>query len=101
MQALLADVNVPIESRLALWPLLAETHRSANQSRRQVPSSLQEQIRQHLLEDLVWAHAHTYRTPGRIEELTAARALWNWHSRFEEDATLKAASEELEALYTQ
>jgi hypothetical protein len=99
MQALLADANVPIESRLALWSLLGDIHGSANVSRRQVRGDLQERIRQHLLKDLVWAHRTLTARQVEIKELTAARALWNWHLRFEEDARLEAASQQLEALY--
>ena len=96
---LLADVNVPLASRLLLWPLLAEAHSSAIRCRGQVPESLQAQMRQQLLDDLVWARAILTTRTVELEELVAARDLWNWHYRFDKEPTLKAASEELEALY--
>lgn len=96
---LLADANVPSESRLVLWPLLAEAHRSADQCRRQMPESLQELMRQQLWDDLVWAHAVLTARKVELEELTAARSLWDWHYRFDKDPAMKAASEELEVLY--
>src|SRR5262249_54556362 len=99
VKALLADANVPLTSRLVLWPLFAEAHRSANQCRGQVPESLQEQMHQQMLDDLVWAHTILATRKVELEELTAARVLWDWHYRFDKDPALKAASEQLEALY--
>ena len=96
---LLADVNVPFASRLILWPLLTEAHSSVIRCRGQVPASLQAQMRQQLLDDLVWARGILTTHTVELEELVAARDLWNWHYRFDKEPTLKAASEELEALY--
>jgi hypothetical protein len=56
-------------------------------------------MHQQLLDDLVWARAIFTARRVELEELAAARDLWNWHYRFEKDPALKAASEELEALY--
>jgi hypothetical protein len=96
---LLADSHVPLPSRLVLWPLFAEAHRSVNQCRGQVPKHFQEQLRQQLLDDLVWARAILTTRKVELEELTAARALWDWHYRFDKDPVLKAESEALESLY--
>jgi hypothetical protein len=79
--------------------LLAEAHQSANRCRGQVPESLQEQMHQQLLDDLVWARAILTARRVELEELAAARGLWNWHYRFEKDPALKAAGEQLEELY--
>jgi hypothetical protein len=64
-----------------------------------VPKRFQEQIRQQLLGDLVWARAILTTRKVELEELTAARSLWDWHYRFDKDLVLKAESEALESLY--
>lgn len=96
---LLAAGDVPVGTRVVLWALLADAHRSTNQCRGRGPESFREQMRQESLDDLVWAHSVLARRKGELNELTAARDLWHWHYRFEKDLDLKTASEKLEALY--
>lgn len=96
---LLANANVPLASRLILWTLLAEAHTNVLLCRERGPESFQEQMRQQLLNDLSWTRAILSARKVELEELVAARDLWNWHYRFDNDSMLKAISAELEAIY--
>jgi len=95
----LADQRVPSEARLVLWTALATAHRNANQCRRRDEESLRDELRNVLLDDLVWAHSLFAESPREFEELRAARDLWHWHCRFDDDPELKRLSKELESLY--
>lgn len=51
------------------------------------------------LQTLEWTHqVLTSRSP-RLDELAAAREVWDWHRRYEKRLDVKAAAEKLEAVY--
>src|SRR5229473_7513489 len=54
---LLANGEVPLATRSELWGLFAHAHRSANQGRGQGPENHRTQVRQLLLDDLIWARS--------------------------------------------
>jgi hypothetical protein len=82
VKAALAANSTPIESRVQLWHVVSRAGKDK------------------ALEVLRWTHdVLTTRSPN-IQELIAARELWDWHRRYETDAELKAAADALEALYT-
>lgn len=93
VREILASLATPLRSRMLLWKVVIGSHRSANISRAE---SLQ--IEAELHDDLRWAHMVLQR--ATLEELRAARGLWDWHLQFEQDAQIKVLAEELEALYT-
>jgi len=99
IKGLLADATMSPAKRVLLWALFAKAHGSANQCRGQVPAPLHDEMRQMLVNDLIWARSILVERQGEIEELAAARDLWNWHYEFETDPNLKRASDALEALY--
>jgi hypothetical protein len=100
VKALLEDDATPPDSRAALWPIFAKTHRSVIQCHARGPQSdAQTKMRQEMLEDLTWADAVLSRRTSHLGELSAARDLWHWHVQFEKDVELRTAAEALEYLY--
>ncbi|WP_395838832.1 hypothetical protein [Cystobacter fuscus] len=96
VKAALSSDSTPLESRIQLWHVLAEAHRNINQLCRRGRS---DQYYAPLLDDLVWAYQALARRHASMEELGAARKIWDWHRRFESDPNLKDASIKLENLY--
>ncbi len=95
--ALSAEVT-PRESRVQLWHVLAEAHRNINRLRAREKN---DQYYPALLDDLTWTHELLAGRIATMEELVAAREVWNWHYRFEEEEPkLKDAAVDLEKLYT-
>jgi hypothetical protein len=82
VKAALAAESTPIESRVRLWHVFS---RSGNDNP---------------LEKLRWTHDVLVSRSVIIQELIAAREVWDWHRRYETDPELKAASDALEELYT-
>lgn len=97
MKELLTDDSVSEASHLVLWELVVEAHRLANFAYREH----RQDLRDRSLDDLRWTHATLLKRGSKFEEMRAARDIWDWHARFDEDAELKTAALELEALYTQ
>lgn len=81
LKAALQVDATPSESRVQLWHVFAGAGNGD------------------ALERLNWTHeVLTSRSP-RIEELAAAREVWEWHLRYQQDSDIKAAADSLEALY--
>ena len=99
IMTILASEASPLGSRVALWHVFAEAHRSLSHCRLQGDEKDQQACYQQYLGDLLWAHGVLVTRGAGVEELTAARDLWESHYRFSPDDKLKAASVELEALY--
>jgi hypothetical protein len=97
---LLEDDALPSPSRSVLWGLLVTAHQAANYVVLQGPDEFHALIRDAFLAELNWAHGVLRRRDASIEEMKAARELWDWHLRFEEHAAIKSAAERLEQLYT-
>ncbi len=94
----LSTGTTPAASRIALWHVLAEAHRSINRvCKRGEPKH--QPFFDALLGDLVWARKALEGRAGDGEELSAARELWDWHHQFEKDPRLKEAADALEAVY--
>ena len=94
----LSSAGTPGASRVALWKLFAEARATLNRlcdHDKPVPPALLAP----LLEDLTWARGVLQARTSDVAELSAARELWEWHEKFEENTELKAASGALEALY--
>ena len=97
--ALSADAT-PIESRVQLWRVFAENHRNINR----LCSGLavgRESDRYYALlaEDLRWTYDLLAKRCAGLEELAAAREVWDWHKRFGKDPKLKEVAVKLETLY--
>jgi hypothetical protein len=99
LKAILASKGVPRATRCLLWSVLVEAHRSANWCRGQGPEELRSQMRAIVLEDLVWAYPVLEAHSNDLDELNAARDLWDWHHQYDENPERKSASEALEVLY--
>ena len=95
----LEDQRVPSEVRLVLWTALVTTHRNVNQCSKRAEKSLHGELRDLLLDDLVWVRSLLSQNAREFEELKVARDLWRWHYRFDDDPELKRVSRELENLY--
>ncbi len=81
LKAALVEDATPTESRAALWHVFARTH--------DAPA----------LEKLTWTRAVLTGRRASLDELAAAREVWDWHRRYEKDLEIKAAADALEALY--
>jgi hypothetical protein len=90
--------TTPVASRAALWHVFAEAHRGLRRMYRQGEPKGQ-QYYDALLSDLVWTRDILKHRGANIEELSAARKLWEWLRRHASEPQLKVASEQLEALY--
>lgn len=91
VRALLDSDDTPLRSRVLLWKVIVESHRSMNISRDE-----NIQIDTELFDDLRWARTALQR--ATLEELRAARDLWDWHLQFDRPQ-MKEQAEALEALY--
>lgn len=79
-EALQAE-SIPSESRRHLWHMFAKVRDGEP------------------LAKLAWTHdVLTSRSPS-LDELAAAREVWNWYRRYEKRADVKAAADALEGLY--
>ncbi len=99
IKALLERDETPQGTRLALWPLLAEAHRSLNQCHTRSPQDVQAVMRQEMLDDLTWARPVLAQRSSDLDEISAARNLWDWHAHFEKDRVLRKSAECLEKIY--
>lgn len=97
LKAALSTDETPSESRVQLWHVFAEAHRNINQL---CGRGKEDQYYPALLEDLTWTYKVLAGRIASVEELAAAREVWNWHHRFEHEPKLKAAAADLEKLYT-
>lgn len=99
IREIIAAGSSPPATRAALWRVFADAHRNTSLCRGRGEPAQQAELRAQLLDDLVWAGAVLSARGADLEELAAARDVWDWHHKFETDAKLKAESDELEALY--
>lgn len=82
LKAALATGNTPRDSRVQLWHVFSRV-RDGN-----------------ALEMLKWTYDAVAGRSLTIEELTAAREVWDWYRRYEKTPELKAVADALEALYS-
>jgi hypothetical protein len=97
IKELLSDSSAPLATKLVLWGLVVNAHQSAN--RGVGPTDRPEPLHRSLVDDLTWALSLLGRPEVNLEELAAARPLWEWHYKFDNEADLKTAAETLEQLY--
>jgi hypothetical protein len=81
VKAALAADETPIESRVQLWHVFSRV-RDGN-----------------ALEKLKWTHGVLTGRPPSIEDLAAAREVWDWYRRYEKGPEIKAAADALETIY--
>jgi hypothetical protein len=99
VKQILAADGTPLASRLALWPVFAEAHRELNMAQGYKEERKKGRYTAALRDDLEWTRMILERRSASVEELSEARAVWDWHRRFEEDPELKASTMKLEELY--
>lgn len=91
--------------RLLCWRLLSHAHSSANHAllggQKEIPESHVLQIKNDLKADLDWTLSTLRARALPLKELKAARRIWDWHFRFEEDAEIKALADQCEGVYQQ
>ena len=56
-------------------------------------------MRQEMLDDLIWARSVLTQRSCDLDEVSAARDLWDWHARYEKDRDLRKSAECLEKIY--
>ena len=100
MIKLLENEQTPRGTRLVLWQLISRSHNNANRGAMRADDRLKGLLREEMLGDLIWARSVLSPRAGDLEELLAARSLWDWHHRFDEDSELRLVADELEALYS-
>jgi hypothetical protein len=99
IKVLLSRDETPQATRSTLWMLFAEAHRGLNQRSAQGPQEVQTIMRQEMLSDMIWARPVLAGRTEHLDEIAAARGLWDWHARFEKYGELRDAAEQLEKLY--
>jgi hypothetical protein len=99
VKEILESESAPLESRIALWGTFATAHNSANQSEGDVPDEARAPIRATVTAELAWTHATLKGRTLPLEELRAARDVWHWHARFEEDPARRRTAEDLEEIF--
>jgi hypothetical protein len=90
VRSLLESSETPLGSRVLLWKVIVESHRSVNSAHETDGDA-------ELLENLRWAR--TVLQSASLEELRVARDLWDWHLEFDQRPEIKEQAEALEALY--
>lgn len=99
LKGVLESESAPLGSRIALWGTFARAHSSANQAEGDVADEVRAPIRDSVTADLDWTLTTLKRRTLSLEELRAAREVWHWHARFEEDPARKRTAEELEGIF--
>ena len=99
MRTLLESDATPLASRVALWAVLARAHGSANRAEDQVKGERRELIAAEVTRDLDWTLDLLRRRSCGLDELRAARAVWEWHARFEKQVSRRAIAKELEGIF--
>jgi len=90
-----------------LWNLLAYAHREINQVLREfsqqqsVAPSYYEVFRTAIVQDLQWVRDFLNSHRLDIQELTAARKIWDWHYKFDKYPELKEIATQCETLFEQ
>jgi hypothetical protein len=90
-----------------LWNLLAYAHREINQVLREfsqqqsVAPSYCEVFRTALIQDLQWVRDFLNSHRLDIQELTAARKIWDWHYKFDKNSELKEIATQCETFFEQ
>jgi hypothetical protein len=105
IRSCLVSCTGTVQNRLILWKLLSNAHSSA--SRRllhvgdNVPETIISDILSDIEKDLIWLLDWIKTTECNLAELKAARALWQWHLRFDKDEKRKELASACEAIYQQ
>jgi putative NIF3 family GTP cyclohydrolase 1 type 2 len=107
MRALIRETiesdTAPPTCRLLCWKLLSSAHSSANRALlgkgSDIPPQYISEIKGDLKSDLSWALEVLRTRTLEIGEIRAARELWEWHYKFEEDEEIKKLAGECEEYY--
>lgn len=100
LKELLENDKTPPPTRQTLWSLFADGHHTANRCYRQGSEETKASLRQEIVDNLTWAYSVLTERADNLDEISAARNLWDWHERFEEDPELRKLATDLEELYT-
>ncbi|MEA5553853.1 ATP-binding protein [Anabaena cylindrica UHCC 0172] len=92
---ILSERKIPSNQSLIFWDLLVELHREINRA-----ISYSEEFRNVLIQDLQWVlnFLNTYKSIN-IQELSAARKIWDWHYQFDPDPELKKIATDCENFF--
>jgi hypothetical protein len=103
-ETLEADSTTP-KCRLVCWKLLSSAHLSANRALlgrgndNDIPPQDVSAIKEDIKADLTWTLKVLRAQTLDIEELRAARELWEWHYKFEKDEVIKNLALQCEEFY--
>jgi len=104
---ILLDQKIKPAQAVILWNLLAYAHREINQVLREVSQqqsvapSYCEVFRTALIQDLQWVRDFLKSHRLDIQELTAARKIWDWHYKFDKNPELKEIATQCETFFEQ
>jgi hypothetical protein len=104
---ILLDKKIQPAQAVILWNLLAYAHREINQVLREVSQqqsvapSYCEVFRTALIQDLQWVRDFLKSHRLDIQELTAARKIWDWHYKSDENPELKEIATQCETFFEQ
>lgn len=94
---LLQNDSLLIEQRCVLWELLDYAHHNLLQATRSVGTEL---FKEEIQGDLFWAlNCLQNQKKTELVELQAARKVWFWHVRFDENTEICRLAEQLEDIY--
>jgi hypothetical protein len=104
---ILLEQKIQPAQAVILWNLLAYAHREINQVLREVSQqqsvapSYCEVFRTALIQDLQWVRDFLKSHRLDIQELTAARKIWDWHYKFDKNPELKEIATQCETFFEQ
>ncbi|CAD0230168.1 ATP-binding protein [Planktothrix agardhii] len=94
IKEILSEQKLQPSEAVILWNLLIEAHREMSHA-----TSDREEFRTVLIEDLQWVIDYLNSHNPDIQELTAARGIWDWHYQFDKDSQLKEIATQCENLF--
>jgi hypothetical protein len=105
IKEILSDRNLQPTQAVVLWNLLAYAHGEINQAflelsrESSTPTDYLDALRNVLTQDLQWVVEFLNSHNIDIQELTAAREIWNWHYQFDKDPELKEIAKQCEICF--
>lgn len=94
IKEIVSEQKLQATQAVILWNLLAYAHREINRA-----ASYSEEFRTVLIQDLQWVADLLKSQNLDVQELTAAREIWDWHYKFDKDPELKKIATQCESFF--
>ena len=105
IKEILSERILQADQAVVLWNLLAYSHGELNQALLElsrdpsIETPYYASYRTILIQDLHWIVGLLNSHSLDVQELTAARELWDWHSQFDKDTELKELAKQCESFF--